>query len=137
MKYLYTLSLLFISVCLHAQRFTVSGTIEDKKNGEELIGASVYVDELKTGTATNAYGFYSITVKPGKYTLVVTYVGYEAQRLTIDLTDANRVVNERVCSSISCRVQHIVMLYCYPWRFINELFLACLPRIIGVVHEVT
>lgn len=93
MKYLYTLSFLLITALTYGQRFSVSGTIEDKKNGEELIGASVYIDELKSGSATNAYGFYSITVKPGKYTLVVTYVGYETQRIAIDLTDANRVVN--------------------------------------------
>jgi hypothetical protein len=93
MKQLFFIFSILSTTLAFAQRYTVSGTIEDKKNGEELIGASVYIDELKTGSATNAYGFYSISVKPGKYTLVVTYVGYETQRIPIDLSEGNKVVN--------------------------------------------
>ena len=41
---------------------TISGTIKDNATGETLIGASVRIKEFpQKGTATNSYGFYSIT----------------------------------------------------------------------------
>ncbi|MEJ0102283.1 MAG: hypothetical protein WDO19_06925 [Bacteroidota bacterium] len=49
-----------------AGKHTVSGTIKEDRSGEVLIGASAYLLELpKTGTLSNAYGFYSITAPPG------------------------------------------------------------------------
>ena len=53
-------------------RVTLSGTVKDAKNGEDLIGASVRIAELPgVGTGANAYGFYSLTVPAGSYTLEV------------------------------------------------------------------
>ena len=46
---------------------TLNGHVLDAENGEVLIGATIYVDELKKGAATNGYGFFSITMPPGKY----------------------------------------------------------------------
>lgn len=73
-------------------RFTISGHVKDQKNGEELIGVSVLIKELNTGTVTNSYGFYSITVPEGKYTLVFSYVGYTNVVQNIDL-HSNMVIN--------------------------------------------
>ena len=67
------------------RRFSVSGSITDSATGEDLIGATVYVAELKTGTATNAYGFYSISLPEGKYSLVFSFVGFQQHTQTIDL----------------------------------------------------
>lgn len=44
---------------------TLSGYLKNKANGEALIGATVFIPELKTGVITNPYGFYSISVAPG------------------------------------------------------------------------
>ena len=68
---------------------TVSGYIKDSGNGEGLIGVSVYVRETSTGAVTNSYGFYAVTVPPGTYNLVISYVGYAKQTKTVDLTDRN------------------------------------------------
>jgi hypothetical protein len=68
-----------------AGRFTISGNIRDAGNGEELLGATVFVRELSTGTATNVYGFYSVSLLPGRYTLVFSYIGYESQTRSLDL----------------------------------------------------
>ena len=60
------------------KKYTISGTIKDEATGEQLIGASVAIKELpQSGTATNGYGFYSVTAPQGDYTLVVSYIGYE------------------------------------------------------------
>jgi hypothetical protein len=56
------------------------------KLGEDLIGATVQLKEIAKGAATNAYGFYSVTVEPGVYTVIVRSVGYKEQQETISLT---------------------------------------------------
>lgn len=53
------------------EKYTVSGTIKNAENGEAIIGAYVVVKELKnTGASSNAYGFYSLTIPGGRYTLL-------------------------------------------------------------------
>lgn len=84
-----TLLFIFLSFNLSAQteKATISGSISDKKTGEELIGATVYVKELGTGAATNVYGFYSLTIPKGEYTLSFTYLGYTKVEKVVDLQD--------------------------------------------------
>lgn len=60
-----------------APRFTISGYITDAGNGEQLIGATVFIRELRSGTTSNVYGFYSLSLPEGSYTLVFSYVGYQ------------------------------------------------------------
>ena len=57
-------------------KFTINGYIKDAADGEALIGATVYIKEINNGALTNEYGFYSITLPPGSYTVSVTYLGY-------------------------------------------------------------
>jgi hypothetical protein len=64
---------------------TLNGVIKDNSTGETLIGASIQLESLnKIGTVTNAYGFYSISLSPGAYRLIYSYVGYQTQ--TKDIT---------------------------------------------------
>jgi hypothetical protein len=67
-------------------RHTVSGTVKDKKNGELLIGVTIQVAENPgIGAAANEYGFYSLSLPKGNYTLIVTSVGYDEQRHSVQL----------------------------------------------------
>jgi hypothetical protein len=75
------------SLLIFSQKNTLSGYIKDAENGEELIGASVYIDELKNGTVSNLYGFYSLTLPKGKYHLTVSFLGYETQKHEIQLNE--------------------------------------------------
>ncbi|MDO9257361.1 MAG: TonB-dependent receptor [Bacteroidales bacterium] len=59
-------------------RVTLSGYVHDQSNGELLIGVTVYCVELKTGAVTNMYGFYSLSLAPGKYTIRYSYVGFNS-----------------------------------------------------------
>jgi len=68
-----------------AQNFTISGYVKDSKSGEELIGANIFEKYALKGTATNTYGFYSITLPADTYTIVVSYVGYAPTVRKIDL----------------------------------------------------
>ena len=84
-KGILTLLLGWLSFALHAQQATLSGHLTDAKDGEALIGASVMATDLKEGTATNAYGFYSLTLPVGKVKVVFQYVGYAPQERIIEL----------------------------------------------------
>ncbi len=68
------------------KNFTVSGHISDSTNGEFLIGATVFVQELSDGAATNTYGFYSLTLPSGTYTFLYTFIGYKTIRKQITLS---------------------------------------------------
>ncbi len=72
-------------------KHTVSGYIKDASNGEELIGASLYISELSTGGVSNEYGFYSLTLPEGKYTAIYSYVGFVADTIVLDLTSDKRI----------------------------------------------
>jgi hypothetical protein len=75
------------------EKFTLNGYVKDAANGEELIGVSVYLPELKAGTVTNSYGFYSLTLPKGTYDVQFSYLGYSLQKLsvTLDRDIANNV----------------------------------------------
>lgn len=75
---------LLISLSLFAQNATVRGTVRDAA-GLPLQGASVVVEGSKKGVVTDAAGTYSISVPPGNYTLVITYVGMQQQRQTVNV----------------------------------------------------
>ena len=72
--------------------FTLSGYIKDTDNGEVLIGATIYVTNLKIGAVTNLYGFYSVTLTPGNYKIIFTYMGYKSVEKEISL-QSNTVMN--------------------------------------------
>src|SRR5688500_3520945 len=68
------------------ERFTINGQVRDAKTGEALIGVTIIIKELVgTGTSTNSYGFYSITLPPGAYTVVAQFVGYTSNAKTVPL----------------------------------------------------
>ncbi len=70
---------------------TLSGYIKEQETGETLIGATVFVKELGTGASSNVYGFYSLTIPPGQYTIIYSYVGYVTQTTTESLSDNKRI----------------------------------------------
>lgn len=72
----FSILLIFLSFLCYSQSYTISGYVKDKSNGESAVGASVYVKEGMIGVNTNVYGFFSLTLPKGKYTLVCSYIGY-------------------------------------------------------------
>ncbi|MEM7161128.1 MAG: TonB-dependent receptor [Bacteroidota bacterium] len=81
-----------VYVCLSCalfsqQKYSLSGTMKDASNGEELIGATLYVEELETGAVTNVYGYYSISLPAGSYNCIARFVGYENVKFQIDLQE--------------------------------------------------
>ncbi len=69
-----------------AQKVTLSGYMRDAATGESIVAGTVYIKEADQGVQTNTYGFYSVSVPPGKYTVAYSYVGYKPILKEIDLT---------------------------------------------------
>lgn len=106
------LLLLLTGITAYAQqkKSTISGVVTIKSSGEAMIGAIVKIKEQPTvGAATNEYGFYSITLPHGDYTLVVSYMSYQPyeQKITlagdvkqnISLSEATQSMEEVVITT--------------------------------------
>jgi len=80
-------ALMFIGHRVTAQtKYTLSGTIKDQAKGEELIGAMIKVKGQNLGAFTNEYGFFSLTIPEGTYTLVFSAPGYVPQEQELVLS---------------------------------------------------
>lgn len=77
-------ALMISLVTLTQTKFTLSGFVRDSLSGETLIGATVQVQE-DGSVSSNRYGFYSLTLSAGNYTILVSFAGYQLQQLNIQL----------------------------------------------------
>ena len=71
---------------------TISGFIRDAKTGETLTGAIVYPKEMPTiGITSNSYGYFSLTLPVGKYSLIVQFLGYKTKIIPLDLKENMKI----------------------------------------------
>ena len=90
------------------KKHTISGYVTDAATGEALVGANVTIRDLSTGTAANAYGFYSLTLAPGDYLVQYSYMGYTASVFFVAL-DADTKYDALLQSS-SIQVDTVLVL---------------------------
>ncbi len=101
---------LFVSLLLAQDKFTVSGSVKDARTGEELIGASIRLKEKPSvGTITNEYGFFSLTLDKGTYTLLIDFIGYtqvekvlildKNQKLDVPISETARELDAVIISA--------------------------------------
>lgn len=85
LRYLFTLTLTILlclpTLLLAQNNGKIAGKITDKKTGEELIGVSVQVEGTNIGTATDFEGKYMLSLAPGTYNLVVSYISYNKKTI--------------------------------------------------------
>ncbi len=67
------------------EKFSISGYIKDAKNGESLIGATVYKQGSNIGASANEYGFFSLTLPKGEHVIGFTLIGYKTFTFSINL----------------------------------------------------
>nr|WP_319397434.1 TonB-dependent receptor [uncultured Carboxylicivirga sp.] len=95
MKKIFLLWLIFshaLFVLAQEKKYTLSGYVSDFASNEKLISANIYNPSALTGTVSNLYGFYSLTLPEGSYQITYSYVGYQPQTISVDLTK-NQFVN--------------------------------------------
>jgi TonB-linked SusC/RagA family outer membrane protein len=84
MKIFYTICLLICSTFVFSQEIKVTGTVYDSE-GNLLGNTSVFIEGTKTGTIADFDGVFSITVPNESSKLVVSYIGFVDQKLTVGL----------------------------------------------------
>ena len=101
MKLRFLLLSLFFAATMFAQNGTVTGTILDKEfNNEPLPFANIVIKGTKQGTSTDENGKYSISLKPGNYTLVIGYLGYETKEIPFTIkANEKKVINHTLEAS--------------------------------------
>ena len=88
MKKIYAISValaFLVSFATLAQTYNITGKVTDGSNGEALIGANIFLKGTSWGAASDANGNYSITARPGSYTISCSYIGYEKVEKDIEV----------------------------------------------------
>jgi hypothetical protein len=123
------------------EKFTLSGTISDSNSNETLIGVNLFIPELKTGITTNEYGFYSITIPKGSYTIRISYMGYNSLEEKI-LLEKNTKTNFKLFTSENTLKEVIVTDtktktdIRKPEMSVNKLSISAIKRMPVVLGEV-
>ncbi|RFZ83535.1 TonB-dependent receptor [Mucilaginibacter terrenus] len=72
----------------------IGGKIIDQKTSETLIGATINIEGTTKGAATDVEGKYLLSaVAPGRYTIVVRYIGYQSKSVSDIVVKAGEVTN--------------------------------------------
>lgn len=90
------------------EKATLSGYVKDADSGEELIGATVAVEGTTTGVTTNIYGFYSLTLDTGVYNIQVSYIGYKATTVVVNLSE-NKELSLELSNGVNAIEDEIVV----------------------------
>lgn len=136
------LAFLLLSQFATAQvKKTISGHITERGNGETLLGANIYILETQSGTVSNEYGFYSVSLPEGSYTLQFSYLGFHAIQKQINLTENIKLDLELI--SQTTELQEIVVSSEAPnanvsnnQMSINKLDIATIQKMPSLFGEV-
>ena len=74
-----------ILLSFQKRMFTLSGTVRNAQTGESLIGANVIINNSTTGTVSNSYGFYSLTLPENTYDITFRYIGFSIVKESVKL----------------------------------------------------
>ena len=88
---LLSLFLLLTSTQSIAQKYTISGYVEDAATGERMVGVNIVAKELSLGTTTNTFGFYSITLPASSFTLEMSFIGYQKSSQVVNLVESVKI----------------------------------------------
>ena len=75
----------FILLNYQKRMFTISGTVQDAQTGESLIGANIIINNSATGTISNSYGFYSLSLPENTYNIAFRCIGFNTIKESINL----------------------------------------------------
>ena len=83
---------------------TISGFVRDARSGETLTGAVIFPKENPTvGISTNSYGYFSLSLPIGNYTIIVQYLGYKTKSLSMELKENVKITVDMEEESIALK----------------------------------
>lgn len=123
------------------EKFTLSGKITDQHSNETLIGVNITFPELQTGTITNEYGFYSITLTKGTYNFQISYLGFQSISESVTI-DKNQTRNFKLTESTESLEEIVItenvekLNIRKPQMSVNSLSINTIKQIPVVLGEV-
>jgi len=101
MKKIILLSIVFLCglASIFAQKYTISGFVTDKANGEKLFGSNIYNTKTFEGAVSNTYGFYSLKQAAGEVNIKYSFVGFQSVELHFQL-DKDTLINIELSQSV-------------------------------------
>lgn len=139
--FILTFFTIIFSASAQDTKVTLSGTIANKTNNETLIGVNILIPEANASITTNSYGFYSITLPKGNYTVIVSYMGFDTVEEPITLTEntkknfampeSGKVLDEVVITSNKTKAN-----IRKPEMSVNKLSIATIKKMPAVLGEV-
>ena len=90
--YISLILLLLAAINLYSQT-GIYGVVKDDDSGEVLVEAAIYVDSLQIGTTTNFNGYYDLQLKPGKYKIRFSYLGYTTTEKFVKVENSRKRLN--------------------------------------------
>ncbi len=139
--FLFCLLLLSGILASAQEKFTLSGTISDNNSNETLIGVNLFIPELKTEVTTNEYGFYSITIPKGNYSIRISYMGYQTLEEQLQLnqntkTNFKLITNENTLKEVIITDTKTRTDIRKPEMSVNKLSIAAVKKMPVVLGEV-
>lgn len=86
-RFVLTLFLLSLAGFAFGHNGYIKGTVKDNSNREPLAGANIYVREISSGTTSDLFGRFQLTLKPGIYTLEISFVGFRTEIITREVVE--------------------------------------------------
>lgn len=143
-KFFQSAIFLSFSVAVFAQeKATISGTVANESSNESLIGATVSIPEANISVAANSYGFYSVTLPKGEYTLIISSPNFDTREEKFSL---NENMTKNIVLSESGKTQNIEGVVITknttkadirtPEMSVNKLSVATIKKMPAVMGEV-
>ena len=126
----------------HSQdKVTLSGTIANKFNNETLIGVNILFLEANASITTNSYGFYSITLPKGEYTVLISYMGFDDFEEKITLTQNTKMnfameENGKVLEEVVIKSNKTKANIRKPEMSTNKLSISTIKKMPAIMGEV-
>lgn len=86
---------ILISGAINAQTGKISGRIIDE-NGQALIGANIIIKGAGKGAMSDVDGKFSISIAPGKYHVVISFLGYQKEEWLALEVKANQTTTQNI-----------------------------------------
>ncbi|MES2545537.1 MAG: carboxypeptidase-like regulatory domain-containing protein [Bacteroidota bacterium] len=111
MKFRFLLITLFIcSIALAQTKGTISGVLTDKDlNNAALPFANAVIKGTAFSTTTDENGKYSISLLPGNYTIVFSFLGYENIEIPFSLKENEKITINKALGSGSYQLTDVVV----------------------------
>jgi len=99
-----------------SQKYTLKGSVKNQFDGETLFGVNITTNDFKKGAVSNEYGFYTLTLDKGTYEIIISYMGFETikksinlnkdQTLNFELKEEGNVLDEIVISAKDLKIKN-------------------------------